>query len=269
MERVGQGALRLAAHPDGNGRPWASLIDGRYACLGLEIPRCCFVRVCPAEFRFGNRSGLEWLLSQQYAEKPIMAVCRESKRGRIFQENMVKGAEPLETSDMPQGPESIFQPEDEAWMRHALALARRAAEEGEVPVGAVLVRDGQVLGEGWNRPITSHDPTAHAEVMALRDAGQRAGNYRLAGCTLYVTLEPCIMCAGAMVHARVARLVFGARDPKTGAIESVAGALDAPYLNHKVAWSGGLLAEECGTLLKEFFQARRKPAGSGSLPPAP
>lgn len=153
-----------------------------------------------------------------------------------------------------------FSPEDEAWMRRALALARRAAEEGEVPVGAVLVRDGQVIGEGWNRPITAHDPTAHAEIAALRDAGRRVGNYRLVDSTLYVTLEPCVMCAGAMVHARVGRLVFGARDPKTGAVASVLNTLDAPYLNHKVAWSGGLLAEECGTLLKEFFQARRKPA---------
>lgn len=172
----------------------------------------------------------------------------------------MEGTEPQETLGMPRGPEGIFRPEDAAWMRRALELARRAAQEGEVPVGAVLVRDGQVIGEGWNRPITSNDPTAHAEIIALRAAAQQIGNYRLVDTTLYVTLEPCLMCAGAIVHARVGRLVFGAWDPKTGAVASVFNILDSAYLNHRVAWSGGLLAEECGLLLKEFFQMRRKPA---------
>lgn len=178
------------------------------------------------------------------------------------EEDIVEGAQPQEAPGIPRGPEGIFQPEDAAWMRQALDLARQAAREGEVPVGAVLIQGGQVIGEGWNRPITSNDPTAHAEIMALRAAGQQIGNYRLVDTTLYVTLEPCLMCAGAIVHARVGRLVFGAWDPKTGAIASVFNILDSAYLNHKVAWSGGLLAEECGLLLKEFFQLRRKLADS-------
>lgn len=181
---------------------------------------------------------------------------------RSFQEEVVEDAKSQETTGMPQDTEGNFRSEDAAWMRRALELARRAAEEGEVPVGAVLVRDGLVIGEGWNRPITSNDPTAHAEIMALRAAGQQIGNYRLVDTTLYVTLEPCLMCVGAIVHARVGRLVFGAWDPKTGAVASVFNVLDSAHLNHRVAWSGGLLAEECGLLLKEFFQMRRKPADS-------
>jgi len=142
-------------------------------------------------------------------------------------------------------------------MRRALDLARHAAEQGEVPVGAVLVQDGESIGEGWNQPISLHDPSAHAEMLAMRDAAKRVGNYRLAGTTLYVTLEPCVMCAGAIVHARVSRLVFGARDPKAGAVDSVYDVIAQPRLNHVVEWSGGLLEEECGAVLREFFRQRR------------
>jgi len=146
---------------------------------------------------------------------------------------------------------------DTHWMRYALGLAERAAAEGEVPVGAVLVLQDKVIGEGWNRPISSDDPTAHAEIVALRAAARAVGNYRLPDTTLYVTLEPCVMCAGAMVHARVARLVFGAFDPKTGAAGSVFDILGSDRLNHRVAVEGGLLAEECGARLQAFFQERR------------
>jgi len=143
-------------------------------------------------------------------------------------------------------------------MRRALALAERASAEGEVPVGAVLVRDDEVLGEGWNRPIGEHDPSAHAEIMALRQAGRRVRNYRLPGSTLYVTLEPCPMCAGALVHARVERVVYGAPDPKGGACGSVFDLLpsDARF-NHRVECAGGVLAEACSSLLRDFFRQRR------------
>ena len=142
-------------------------------------------------------------------------------------------------------------------MRRALDLARQAAGQGEVPVGALLVLDGEPIGEGWNKPISLHDPGAHAEMLAMRDAAQRLGNYRLTGTTLYVTLEPCVMCAGAIIHARVSRLVFGARDPKAGAVDSVYDVIARPRLNHVVAWSGGVLEEECGAVLREFFRSRR------------
>lgn len=178
----------------------------------------------------------------------------------------MEGTESQETLGVSRSPEGVFRPEDTAWMHRALELARQAAREGEVPVGAILVRDGRVIGEGWNRPIAANDPTAHAEITALRAAGRRIGNYRLVDSTLYVTLEPCLMCAGAIVHARVGRLVFGAWDPKTGAVASLFHILDSTHLNHKVAWSGGLLAEECGLLLKEFFQMRRNPADPCSGP---
>jgi tRNA(adenine34) deaminase len=146
---------------------------------------------------------------------------------------------------------------DEAWMRHALALAEQARAAGEVPVGAVLVRDTVVLGEGWNRPIATHDPTAHAEIVALRAAGERLGNYRLVEATLYVTLEPCVMCMGAIVHARVKRLVFGATDPKRGAAGSVLQLAEAEFLNHRVEVTGGVLGDECGDMLRAFFRERR------------
>ncbi len=147
---------------------------------------------------------------------------------------------------------------DATWMRRAIELARRAEEAGEVPVGAVLVKEGEIVGEGWNHPIGTHDPSAHAEIMALRDAGCRLGNYRLPGTTLYCTLEPCVMCAGAIVHARVQRLVFGAYDPKGGACGSVFDLLppDARF-NHCTLSQGGLLAVECSELLRGFFRRKR------------
>ncbi len=151
-----------------------------------------------------------------------------------------------------------FSNHDVQWMQHALALAMQARDiDGEVPVGAVLVRDDQVIGEGRNRMILGNDPSAHAEIQALRDAGQRTGNYRLTGSTLYVTLEPCVMCAGALVHARVARVVYAATDPKTGAAGSVFDTLISDRHNHRIAVEGGLLAEEAGTLLRDFFRSRR------------
>jgi tRNA(adenine34) deaminase len=143
-------------------------------------------------------------------------------------------------------------------MRRAIARARDAAAAGEVPVGALLVREGAVLGEGWNRPIGTHDPTAHAEVVALRAAGAAAGDYRLAGSTLYVTLEPCIMCAAALIHARVDRVVFGAWDPKAGGAGSVLDVFRTPQLNHRVDVFGGVLAEDCAQLLQRFFAERRR-----------
>jgi len=146
---------------------------------------------------------------------------------------------------------------DEYWMRHALMLAQRAWDEGEVPVGAVLVHEGQVIGEGWNRPIGHHDPTAHAEIMALRQGGKILENYRLLNATLYVTLEPCVMCAGAMVHSRIGRVVFGARDEKTGAAGSLLDVLGHPGMNHQVQITEGVLASECAAMLSDFFRHRR------------
>lgn len=147
-------------------------------------------------------------------------------------------------------------------MRQALALAKRAARCGEVPVGAVLVRDNgsgqEVVGEGCNAVIGSADPTAHAEINALRDAATRLGNYRLPGTTLYVTLEPCMMCTGALAHARAKRLVFGAREPRTGAVVSQARALESPAHNHRVEVREGVLAEECASLMQRFFRERRR-----------
>ena len=146
---------------------------------------------------------------------------------------------------------------DVSWMRYALELAQRAARDGEVPVGAVIVRNGAIIGEGWNQSIGACDPTAHAEIAALRDAGKRIGNYRVVDSDVYVTLEPCVMCAGAMVHARVDRVLFGAYDPKGGA-GSVFDLLPTDArANHRVDCEGGLLQEECGELLREFFRSRR------------
>ena len=146
---------------------------------------------------------------------------------------------------------------DADYMQRALALARAAAAQGEVPVGALVVRGSEIIGEGANRPIGQHDPSAHAEIEALRAAGRALGDYRLTGATLYVTLEPCIMCASAIVHARIGRVVFGAWDPKAGAAGSIADVFAIPQLNHRVDVFGGVLAEECATLLSEFFRARR------------
>lgn len=144
-------------------------------------------------------------------------------------------------------------------MSHALDLAREAERAGEVPVGAVIVKDGAIVGEGWNRPIGTHDPTAHAEIIALRAAARTLGTYRLLDTTLYVTLEPCAMCAGAMVHARVKRLVFAARDPRAGAAGSVFNIVQHEALNHRLTVEGGILADECSALLRGFFLARRTP----------
>ena len=146
---------------------------------------------------------------------------------------------------------------DRKWMQRALELARWAVAEGEVPVGAVLVRDNEVIGEGRNRPIAAHDPTAHAEILALRAAATRQRNYRLPGTTLYTTLEPCVMCAGAIIQARVRRVVFGTRDPKGGGAGSVFDILAGGRLNHQVIVEEGLLARDCAILLESFFQARR------------
>ncbi len=146
-------------------------------------------------------------------------------------------------------------------MRAALAHAAEAGAAGEVPVGAVVVQDGEIVGRGYNRPISAHDPTAHAEIVALRDAADRLGNYRLTGCELYVTLEPCAMCSGAIQHARIGRVVYGAPDPKTGACGSVIDLFAESRLNHHATVVQSVLAAECGALLSEFFAARRKAAG--------
>jgi tRNA(adenine34) deaminase len=146
---------------------------------------------------------------------------------------------------------------DEAFMAEALQLARQGGAAGEVPVGAVIVKDGKIVGRGFNAPISSRDPSAHAEIVALRDAARALGNYRLPGCELFVTLEPCAMCAGAIIHARIARVVFGARDPKTGACGSVTDLFGDPRLNFHASVKEGVLAEACGALLSSFFAARR------------
>lgn len=153
--------------------------------------------------------------------------------------------------------EPPFDADDRAWMRRALELARRAEAEGEVPVGAVVVRDGDALGEGWNRNITLHDPTAHAEIVALRAAGRALNNHRMPGCVMYVTLEPCAMCVSAAIHARLERVVFGAADPRAGAL---GGAYCLPGIhphNHELRWQGGLLADQAAELLRSFFRERR------------
>ena len=143
------------------------------------------------------------------------------------------------------------------YMQIALSLGRQAAQNGEVPVGAIVVKDGIVIGRGSNAPITLQDPTAHAEIIAMREAAQYIGNYRLVGCTLYVTLEPCAMCSGTIQHARVGKLVYGASDPKTGACGSVINLMNEPKLNHHCEVISGVLAQECGAVLTEFFKQRR------------
>lgn len=146
---------------------------------------------------------------------------------------------------------------DEHWMQYALALADKAEQQGEVPIGAVLVLDDQIIGEGWNQPISQHDPTAHAEIQAIRAACQHQNNYRLPGSTLYVTLEPCVMCAGAIVHSRIKRLVYAASEPKTGAASSCFQVFDEAKLNHRVEVEQGVLAEQSSERLKRFFKAKR------------
>jgi tRNA(adenine34) deaminase len=146
---------------------------------------------------------------------------------------------------------------DQQWMLHALRLAKEAEAAGEVPVGAVLVLNDEIIGEGWNQPIRSADPSAHAEILAMRAGAKYLNNYRLVNTTLYITLEPCAMCAGAMIHARIQRLVFGALDPKTGAAGSVFNLLQDDRLNHQVKCEGGVMGEACGELLRSFFKSRR------------
>lgn len=147
---------------------------------------------------------------------------------------------------------------DESWMRHAIRLAQRAEEQGEVPVGAVLVKNERIVAEGWNAPIQEHDPTAHAEIAAIRRAGTQLENYRLMDTTLYVTLEPCVMCMGAISYARVKRIVFGAYDQKRGAICNALNLTNASFLNHKIDWTGGVLEEACSDLLINFFRRKRE-----------
>jgi tRNA(adenine34) deaminase len=151
----------------------------------------------------------------------------------------------------------------EAFMRAALVEAARAAALDEVPIGAVIVHDGAIVGAGFNQPISAHDPTAHAEIVALRAAAARIGNYRLTGATMYVTVEPCLMCVGAMVHARIALVVFGAAEPKAGAIVSMTAAHQLPGLNHRLETLGGVLESDCRTLLQEFFKSRRSDRRNG------
>lgn len=163
----------------------------------------------------------------------------------------------------PAFPPEVQHPQDEGYMQLALEAARRSAAAGEVPVGAVIVRQGEVVAIAHNQPVARHDPSAHAEILALRAAGERLGNYRLTDCTVYVTLEPCVMCAGAMQHARVARVVWGAADPKTGACGSVVNLFAEPRLNHHASIVGGVMAEASADLLRAFFRARRH---KGRLP---
>ncbi|KJK05178.1 MULTISPECIES: tRNA adenosine(34) deaminase TadA [Pseudomonas] len=157
-------------------------------------------------------------------------------------------------------PQIIDRSRDQEFMRQALALAAQGAAMGEVPVGAILVQHGQVIGRGFNCPISGSDPSAHAEMVAIRAAAQAASNYRLPGSTLYVTLEPCSMCAGLIVHSRIARVVYGALEPKAGVVQSQGQFFTQAFLNHRVVFEGGVLAEECGTILSEFFKARRAKA---------
>lgn len=176
----------------------------------------------------------------------------ENANSTIEQYKEGMGVKPSEVPEIPSQTE-----QDEQWMRHAMALAARAEGIGEIPVGAVLVLDGQVVGEGWNRSISEHDACAHAEVMAIRAAGKQLANYRLLDTTLYVTLEPCCMCAGALIHSRVKRVVYGARDLKTGAAGSVFEILQDPRHNHSVELTGGVLADACSAQLSAFFKRRR------------
>ncbi len=155
-------------------------------------------------------------------------------------------------------PEQLELPQHQQWMAHALKLAERSRDEGEVPVGAVIVKDNELIAEGWNRPIETHDATAHAEVMAIREAGRVLKNYRLPGTHIYVTLEPCTMCAGAIIHARIGKLFFGTPDPRTGTAGSAINLFSQTYHNHQVNVAGGILQDACGDILRAFFKARRK-----------
>ena len=148
-------------------------------------------------------------------------------------------------------------PTDSDFMTRALELAQQAADRGEVPVGAVVVENGEIVGEGYNRPITSYDPTAHAEIVAMRDAAKNLSNYRLTGCDLYVTIEPCTMCVGAMVHARVRKVIFGALEPRAGALTSQLQLMEDDLFNHSILWEGGILADQCARVLRDFFRQKR------------
>jgi len=158
---------------------------------------------------------------------------------------------------MTEPPDTSFTEQDLTWMAEAMEMAKRAGAEGEVPIGAVIVRDGEVIGRGWNRNIGLNDPSAHAEIMAMREAGKALGNHRLTGCSLYVTLEPCPMCAGAMIHARLGRVIYAADDPKTGAAGGKFDLLGNPAHNHVIEIVSGCLAEESSAFLREFFRQRR------------
>ena len=146
---------------------------------------------------------------------------------------------------------------DDEFMRRAIVLAEQAAAVGEVPVGALVVKDGEIIAEGYNQPITSCDPTGHAEIIAMRNACAVLGNYRLSGCDLYVTIEPCTMCVGAMIHARIGRIVFGAPEPRAGALQSQLRLMDENHYNHSIEWQGGVLAEDCGEIISSFFRRKR------------
>ena len=148
-------------------------------------------------------------------------------------------------------------PTDDHFMKRALELAQQAADRGEVPVGAVVVRNGEIIGQGHNQPIASHDPTAHAEIMAMRDASKNLSNYRLTGCDIYVTIEPCTMCVGAMVHARIRQIFFGALEPRAGALTSQLQLMEDGHFNHSILWEGGILADQCATVLRDFFRQKR------------
>ena len=147
---------------------------------------------------------------------------------------------------------------DSDFMRRAIALAEQAASVGEVPVGALVVKDGQVIGEGYNQPISSCDPTGHAEIVAMRQACEALQNYRLTGCDLYVTIEPCTMCVGAMIHARIGKIIFGAAEPRAGALQSQLRLMDRDHYNHSIQWQGGVLAEECSEIISSFFRRKRQ-----------
>jgi tRNA(adenine34) deaminase len=148
-------------------------------------------------------------------------------------------------------------PTDDHFMKRALELAQQAANRGEVPVGAVVVRNGEIIGQGHNQPIASHDPTAHAEIMAMRDASKNLSNYRLTGCDIYVTIEPCTMCVGAMVHARIRQIFFGALEPRAGALTSQLQLMEDARFNHSILWEGGILADQCASVLRDFFRQKR------------
>ncbi len=166
-------------------------------------------------------------------------------------------------AEMPKNTVNTRPRDDVVWMELALEQARLAAEAGEVPVGALVIKDGEMVGRGHNRNLLDHDPTAHAEIVALRQAAERLGNHRLGGCTVYATIEPCAMCAGALIHARVSRLVYGASDPKAGAAGSILKVLNHPGLNHQMEVTAGVLAQECSEILQAFFRQKRTRVESG------